>query len=332
MKHITDKFQITNDPKMSFLSEALNPNFMAKALSNSLEIENVKLDSIEVKRYKASRRCLIAYTFTSESNSEPLTVLGKARARSLDKYSYNLQQELYNSGFDESSKDGILVPKPLGLIPELQMWLQEQVKGCPINQLITKPLSIALLQKVTKAIHKLHETNISTDREHSMADELTILDDRLDKVAKTHPAWTLRLKKLMKSCEGLAENVPLVTFKGIHRDFYHDQLLFDGSKVYLLDLDLYTKGDPALDIGNFIGHLTELAVRIGDVCALNAQEVAMENAYVELTGEEFRSRVQVYKMLTLARHIFISTLFSERKAFTEGLLELCEKNLNKDLA
>ncbi len=327
-----DSYNVTNDPKMLFLSKALDPSFMAKALANSLEIENLRLNSIEVKRYKPKRRCLIAYTFISESNSEPLTVLGKARARNLNKYNYNLQQKLYNSGFDESSKDGIFVPKPLGLIPELQMWLQEWSKGCPINQLITKPSGIELIQKITKAIHKLHETNIPTNREHSMADELAILDDRLNKVAKLHPAWTLRLKRLMKACENLASSISPVNFKGIHRDFYHDQLLLDGSNIYLLDLDLYTKGDPALDIGNFIGHLTELAMRMGNVRALNTQEVAMENAYVELASEESRSKVQVYKILTLARHIFISTLFSERRAFTEDLLELCEKNLNKDLA
>ena len=111
-------------------------------------------------------------------------------------------------------------------------------------------------------------------------------------------------------------------------------MLFDGSSIYLLDLDLYTKGDPALDIGNFIGHLTELAVRMGDACALSTlstQEAAMEDAYVELAGEEARSRMQIYKILTLVRHIFISTLFSERKAFTEDLLELCEQNLKKDM-
>lgn len=329
---IYDNYQVTNDPKMPFLAEALNPSFMTKTLSNSLEIENVKLDSIEVKRYKPNRRCLIAYTFTSKSNSEPITILGKARARNLDKYSYNLQQKLYSSGFDESSKDGVCVPKPLGLIPELQMWLQEQVKGCSISQLITKPTSIELIQKITKAIHKLHEANIPTNREHNMADELAILDDRLNKVTKIYPAWTLRLQQLMKSCKKLANSISPVIFKGIHRDFYHDQLLFDNSNIYLLDLDLYTKGDPALDIGNFIGHLTELAVRMGDAYALIAQETAMEDAYVNLVGEEIRSRVQIYKILTLARHIFISTLFSKRKAFTEDLLELCEQSLKKDIA
>ncbi len=325
-----NRYNFTNDPKMLFLSEALNPNFMTNALANALKIENLRLSSIKVKRYKPKRRCLIAYTFRSESNSESLTVLGKARARSLDKHSYNLQQKLYSSGFDRSSKDGIFVPKPLGLIPKLHMWLQEQVKGCPISQLITKPSSITLLQKVTKAIQKLHETNIPTDREHSMADELAILDDSFNKVAKIHPAWTLRLKQLMKACECLTNSISPMAFKGIHRDFYHDQLLSDGSGLYLLDLDLYTKGDPALDVGNFVGHLTELAVRMGDAHVLNNQEIAMENAYAELAGEESRSRVQVYKILTLARHIYISILFPERKAFTEDLLELCERNLNRD--
>src|SRR5437773_3836244 len=31
--------------------------------------------------------------------------------------------------------------------------------------------------------------------------------------------------------------------------------------VWLLDFDLYCQGDPALDIGNFVGHLTEQSLR-----------------------------------------------------------------------
>ena len=34
----------------------------------------------------------------------------------------------------------------------------------------------------------------------------------------------------------------------IHRDFYPDQVLVDGARVYLLDLDLYSLGEPPLDV------------------------------------------------------------------------------------
>jgi len=40
-----------------------------------------------------------------------------------------------------------------------------------------------------------------------------------------------------------------------------------------------------------------------------------------------RPAVQTYATLTLARHIYLSTTFPERRAFTRALLELCEERL-----
>jgi hypothetical protein len=53
----------------------------------------------------------------------------------------------------------------------------------------------------------------------------------------------------------------------------------------------------------------------------------MEERFVELAGEETRPAVRAYMLLTLARHVHLSTLFPERRPFTGSLLELCEEYL-----
>jgi hypothetical protein len=88
---------------------------------------------------------------------------------------------------------------------------------------------------------------------------------------------------------------------------------------------LYCQGDPALDAGNFIGHITEQAIReCGSPDALQKVERALEEEFVRLTGESVRPAVHLYRDLTLARHIYLSTKFPERKHLTERLLEICE--------
>ena len=47
----------------------------------------------------------------------------------------------------------------------------------------------------------------------------------------------------------------------VHRDFYHDQLLFDAERTWILDLDCAARGDAAMDVGNFVAHLVEGAWR-----------------------------------------------------------------------
>src|SRR5439155_8520258 len=120
---------------------------------------------------------------------------------------------------------------------------------------------------------------------------------------------------------------PEPTTCGIHRDFYADQVIVDGERLFLLDFDLYCEGDPALDIGNFLGHITEQSLRIlGDAGALADRERAMEERFVELTGTA-PAAVRAYATLTLVRHVYLSTLSPDRRLFTQSLIELCEERL-----
>jgi aminoglycoside phosphotransferase (APT) family kinase protein len=75
------------------------------------------------------------------------------------------------------------------------------------------------------------------------------------------PEWADRLERLAAACGALAASLSMCEAGTIHRDFYPDQVLVDGDRLYLLDLDLYCLGDPALDIGNFCAHLVEQALR-----------------------------------------------------------------------
>lgn len=309
---VIDPFSITRDAKMTFLSKALEPNFMTQKLQECLGIK-ASLKSIEVKRYKPERRCLIAYSF------DDFTVLGKIRAKALDKTSYETQAYLYEKG--------LAVPKVLGVISELNMWLQELVVGQSLTKMLQSQNATTFMTKVADALYEIHSLSPVTSRQHTTHNELAILRDRLERVAKLKPVWSGRLEHIIKACELLASKVPSGKARGIHRDFYADQVLVNESKVYLLDFDLYTLGDPALDVGNFLGHFTELGLRLGNVEMFLELEDAFEASYLECSSEVSREYIQTYKTLTLARHIFISTLFEDRRAFTEGLLELCEERL-----
>jgi hypothetical protein len=57
------------------------------------------------------------------------------------------------------------------------------------------------------------------------------------------------------------------------------------------------------------------------------RERALEDRFVELAGEGARSAVRTYATLTVARHVYLSTTFPERRPFTRALLELCEDRL-----
>jgi thiamine kinase-like enzyme len=258
-----------------------------------------------------------------------MTLIGKIRAKGTDFNSYELQKSLWQTGFADDSADGISVPQPVGIIPEWQMWLQRKVQGAIATQFLTQTNTIFLAKRIAEVAHKLHQANIPPRRSHTMSDELRILNERIPLVIQQYPEWKKRLEKILTASNHLGENTPEQKHCGIHRDFYPDQVIINGSRLYLIDLDLYCEGNPAIDTGNFIGHLKEYSLRIlGNSEALHNWETALTERFIQLTSEEFKTSIESYITLTLVRYIYISTQLLERRPFTETLLNLCEQRLH----
>ena len=212
------------------------------------------------------------------------------------------------------------------------MWFQRQVEGVTAEEIFSKsskPERIRLAHRVAEAIHKLHRSNVPTDKRHTMEDELRILQGCFEKVTAAKPAWKERIANVQLACEKLATTISSPVTCGIHRDFYPAQVIVHGERLWLIDFDLYCEGDPGLDVGNFIGHITEQSMRqTGREDTFRDVERTLEDRFAELAGEGVRKSVCVYTTLTLARHIFLSTRLPGRAHLTESLLELCERRLS----
>ena len=331
---VSDVFGAAQDPKMPFLTHAINPHMVQTQFDRHLPFlagcgSRFQVQGIRVVRYKPGRRCLIEYRLRSDGLPAPtLMLMGKARARGLDQHTHRLMKALRETGFSDDSTDGISVPEPIGMIPEFNMCLQRKVAGVSVAQLLHQEGGTQLARRIAEAIHKLHKADLPTRRRHTMENELRILHERLPLVAQIEPQWSKRLERILEKCDRLGSSLVNPRTCGIHRDFYADQVLVDRSRLYLIDWDLYCQGDPGLDVGNFLGHVTEWSLRtLGDPQALVDCQQALEERFVQLTGEAVRPALAAYATLTLVRHIHISSQFSERRAFTEPLLQLCEEQL-----
>jgi hypothetical protein len=333
---VTDPFGAAGDAEMPSLAPALDPDEARRQFDEKLghlagEGGRLDLRGIRVTRYKPGRRCVIEYDLDIERAGMPpeeITLLGKVRVRRFGKSGYRLLRAFRETGFGEDAPDGIRVPEPVGTISKFRMWLQRKVPGQAASELLAALGGVELACRIAEAAHKVHRSGVPTERRHTMADELRILHERLPAVGLTEPRWAKRIERLLDACDRLGATTPEPEPCGVHRDFYADQVLVDGSQLNLIDFDLYCEGPPALDIGNFLGHVTEQSLRdLGDPEMLADVEEALEERFVELSGEETRQRVRAYKILTLARHVHLSTLFPERRPFTESLLELCEEQL-----
>lgn len=323
------------DAKIPFLADALDC-YQAQIQLRRVIPDLRRVNTAILVRHKPGRRALIEYQVDTATGT--VTLLGKIRAKGTDWNSYHLQQALWEQGFAADSADGYSVPQPMGVIPGWQMWLQRKVPGAPATNLLPTSTGVSLARRIAALSYKLHRTPVLTNRIQTLQDELHILHERLPLVSQRFPQWQTRIEQVLADCDALASCFLMnsASLTGIHRDFYGDQILVDCDRIWLVDLDLYCQGSPALDIGNFIAHMTEQSLRqLGDPAAMRTQEEALREAFIAAWTEQtaavpadiLRREVDLYTVLTLVRHIHISTRIRARQSCTESILALCETRL-----
>ena len=332
MVEVHDPSGASRDEAMPELAAALDPVTAQRELSSRLGSTlggPLTLRSVSVVRHKPGRRCLIRYDTTVEGDDGPVTLsmLGKVRLLRYGKSGWRRLRAFRDAGFDDDAVDMIGMPEPLGTVPALHMWLQRLVDGRALTQLLDDPRGQELAARAAEAANKIHGAGVPTEKDHTFEDELTILHDRLAAAAASRPDLAARIGRLAEAAADRARPLRDRPTAGIHRDFYADQLLVgDDGWIHVVDLDLYCQGDPAVDIGNFLGHVTEQSLRTwGEPRRLRAVEDAFRERFLELAGDGHADAVDAYADLTLARHIWLSTVIEGRAHATDALVALCEE-------
>lgn len=323
---VADRFGIERDPTLAPRIRAIDPETATHHLSAFFG-RPVELRAITVVKHKAGKRCLITYRI-AQPNGGDRVVYAKMRAGKTDLLSHDLQRTLSETSFGPNAGDGIAVPPVLGTLPELWLWLQDEVAGVPATALCTPDEGRPIARRAADAIVKLHRTGPPSARRWTIGDELRVLRDLLDRTARARPALAAGIGQVLEDVEHLAQRIDPSPECGIHRDFYPDQLLIEGERSHLLDFDLYCEGEPALDAGNFLAHLTEQALRFhGCPNALAELEEAFRARFLAGSTAVRADTLAAFEAISLARHIHISTLFPERAATTEPLIELSRERL-----
>ncbi|MDO4231740.1 MAG: phosphotransferase [Lautropia sp.] len=290
------------------------------------EARDARLVEIRCLRHKPGKRALLQYRLQQAGHPD-LLLIGKLRFKGADRHGFEVQRALYAQGFD---MPGLSVPEALTLLPEQRLWLQRQVPGTMATSLLRPGSDVALATRIGQAIASLHRAGVPTAKRWTLADEMTMLEDRLLRAASLRPGLATEIFAVLDGCTRLAARLPANPFCGIHRDCYSDQILVDGDTLCWLDLDLYCEGDPALDAGNFIAHLTESAFRHQqDPLAMQAHEHAVQAAFIEHGTHRIPTEsVAAWTTLSLARHVFLSTQFPDRHHTTEALIAHCLTRLS----
>lgn len=240
---------------LPMLAQALDEGAMRPLLAAALGVapEALDLRPPQLVREKPGRRALVRYR--GAAGDAPFDLLGKLRAKGPDIRTAALHRALRLRGLDGRAPGATGVPASRGRIDVLHLWLQERAPGLTATEFLRPDAPTEAATQTGAALAQLHRADVATARGWSLADESAVLDRALGAAAAEQPREAPRLAAIAGRARALLARLEPVRPTGIHRDFHPDQVLIDGPQVWIVDLDLYASGDPAIDLGNYTsGH------------------------------------------------------------------------------
>lgn len=259
------------DASIPALARAADAGYLNPLLARALNVPKVTLLDVTVLNHKPGRRCTLLYDI--EVGDERRRVVGKYQRESRTA----LRQHERLHALNETPG---VPPLPRALLATQDgLTLQRFVNGTELRELAGKgdlgPFAMA--GEWLECLHRLPliEGLSFKTRTH----ELAKVESWLTAVA-VEPSLADDATALTTRMVELASTLPAVTPVMIHRDYYPANLIWDGTKVWGIDIDQIALGDPAVDVGSFIAQLEKLALRTtGRIDAYEAEREVFLGAY-----------------------------------------------------
>ncbi|KIT16849.1 Phosphotransferase enzyme family protein [Jannaschia aquimarina] len=299
LRRVADVVPRTTEPidaAMPTLAECLDRRAMASVVAaTGVELTG----SPELLRHKPGRRAIVRLPCAAGDR------LIKLRAKGPDRATPALHHTLREAGFDGRAAP-FAIPRAWPGPDRLDAFLMEAVAGEPLADHARPGRDAAPFERAGRALAALHRLDVSLPQDWGLADEWAVLSRALRQAAEREPKHKDRIDKLASELRRELDRLSDARPVPLHRDFYFDQILIDGERMWLVDLDLMARGHPAIDPGNFTAHLEELALRRdGDPTTLRPQIHAFREGYADAGGPASGDDIDLMHRISLARHLAI---------------------------
>jgi aminoglycoside phosphotransferase (APT) family kinase protein len=173
-------------------------------------------------------------------------------------------------------QDDVSYARPLGYQPEHRLLWQERVPGVTLDSLLNRSsLDVALLARVARAVAALHRTPLATGRPVATSGIVGRLMSAEALVASAQPDCAAELAQATGHLRQRASSLDTRACATLHGDLHSKNILVDGARVYLVDLDEVSNGPPLSELGSFLAELIYRACLSGT--ALDALTPALTN-------------------------------------------------------
>lgn len=259
---------IQDDPQLTQLATCLCPKRMAERLAQSVQSQAREYGDLRmlagqldvgasILSYRAGRRATILYQqLGAELHRQWVAkVFRDHRARNLKRLHFAVNEQLYRA-----TGGRIRTTTPVEVYNDLKMIVFDRVRGVAAEG--SEGLSVQWVERIAAALGALHECQPGGLRVFLPQDEIGILRRWFGLIESVDPVRAARWRPILAGIERLGSDAPLELASTVHRDCYNAQFMHTHRTTTILDLDTLAKGDPAIDLGNWIAHARLDAARL----------------------------------------------------------------------
>lgn len=193
----------------------------------------------------------------------------------------------------------LAIPAAIYYDSQRRFLVQEHVQATPFADLLDRPAFADYFRLAGRALAVLHSRDLMAGEVRWIGDHIAELI-RPDPAAlyREYPEYRERIVTLLERLHAReAEVRDSIVICPLHRDFHLRQLFHESGRVWVVDWDLFARGDPAFDVAYFVVYLKNHLMP-GKCPA--ATEAFLEG-YFESRPREILARVPLYEAFNYLR-------------------------------
>jgi len=325
-------FAFPNDRVLKSLRWLADPRKLRRLIAKHLfkaELDEKRIPlkkiALEPVRYIPEKRCLLRCHLSIKSqNSKDVKkerLFIKTYADDSSAEVYQIMREL-RPRLRERSDNKFSIPRLKGFDPQLKLIIMREVRGIPLGKLAEESCFIPAVERSALALATLNSTQVNTKRRFDIPGEIAGLKKQAREVAELMPESREQIQALLNYLykERIAEPARLYS---VHGDFYHNQIFVKEEKVYILDFDRFHKGNPLLDVGNFLAQLKALTLQSPTLDYQKASEAFKTVYFSQLAQVYTADGLKWYLVLAYLR-LVVETVCLLRPNWPERVFQLLE--------
>ncbi len=245
-----------------------------------------------------TQRLVVECAFDADGSADARSFVAKCYADDSGAPAFDVMRKLAAALPALPQPSTLALPAALCYDAPRRCLVQQRVPGRSLRELMDDPAAATWFARAGKALSELHRLPLPAVPPRYLRNHLgDLMRPHPVDLAKALPRHGNRILALVAEMEGLEWYwIEEIVAAPVHRDFHMRQAYCHEDRVWVIDWDLFGRGDPMLDLGNF---LMVLETRAG-----NRREALAEfflEGYFARGNHAGRKRIPLYTALNFLR-------------------------------